>query len=384
MNKGLLRELTLRNNERGYCTTAVPFWGAFAAMPVFITVNLDRFCGLEGLFAMSQNTTTESTADYYLGCDVAKAKLDVSLIDARGVALWADVIPNEPAAIATYLLTLTGHHPGQTVECVVEATSTYHYALQEMCHQLSLPCRVYNPLITKSGIKSTVRGKKTDRTDALVIARMGLRGEGRLHTPELYMQTKHYARGCQKLSILSSSFRQYKTHFTELLDGEITSEFTELLQGVQQAITEARGQLYKDLAVSAKGPVFTRLQTIPGVGPYVASSLLGEVQDMTRFGSSKALVAYAGLDPKVTQSGKSLNSTGRLTKRGSSYLRRSVFLAANIARRHDAQFRALYDKKRAEGKTHTEATCVVARKLLRVIRSVWLSGEDYTVPEVRG
>jgi transposase len=327
---------------------------------------------------MSQNIPD---ADYYLGCDVAKAKIDVSLINAQGVELWADTILNEMAVIATFLLTLAGYYPEYAIQSVVEATGTYHYALLEASHVVEIPVRVYNPIITKSGIKGTVRGKKTDRTDALVIARMGLRGEGRLHVPESHMATKHYARSCQKLSILNSSFRQYKNHFTELLDGELTPDTTKLLQGIQQAIKEAREQIYKDLAESAKGEVFTRLQTIPGIGPYIASSLIGEIQDITRFQTVKALTAYAGLDPKIRQSGHSLNSTGRLTKRGSSYLRRSAFLAANVARRYDPQFQALYDKKRAEGKTYKEANCAVARKLLKVIRSVWLNGRNYEVPE---
>jgi transposase len=102
---------------------------------------------------------------------------------------------------------------------------------------------------------------------------------------------------------------------------------------------------------------------------------------MERFKTSKALIAFAGLDPKVRQSGKSINSTGRLTKRGSTYLRRSIFIAASVARQHDPQFRALYEKKRSEGKSYTVATIVVARKMLKVVRSVWLSGEPYAVPE---
>jgi len=331
---------------------------------------------------MPKNTHAQlPEADYYLGCDVAKAKLDVSLINAQSQELWFDIIPNEAGAIAAFLLTLTGAYPGERLQVVMEATGTYHYALAETSHAVGIPCRVYNPIITKSGIKSSIRGKKTDRTDALVVARMGLRGEGRIHTPEPYMTTKHYARGCQKLSILHSSFRQYKTHFTELLDGELTDDATTVLQDVQQAIKEARAQIYKDLAESAKGDIFTKLQTIPGVGPYVASSLIGEIQDIRRFRRAKELTAYAGLDPKIRQSGKSLNSTGRLTKRGSSYLRRSLFIAAGVARQYDPQFKALYDKKRDEGKGYTEATCVVARKLLKVVRSVWLSGKGYTVPE---
>lgn len=140
------------------------------------------------------------------------------------------------------------------------------------------------------------------------------------------------------------------------------------------SIKDARMQRYKDLAESAKGDVFIRLQTIPGIGPYIASSLIGEIQTIERFTN-----AHAGLDPRIKQRGHTLNTTGRLTKRGSSYLRRSLFIGANIARQCDPQFRALYDKKRAEGKPYTVANCVVARKLLTVVRAVWLGGKDYDV-----
>ena len=330
---------------------------------------------------MPKITPTIPAADYFLGCDVAKAKLDVALITANGQELWVTTIPNQVEAIATFLLTLSGAHPNETIVLVVESTGTYHLPFVETSYAIGMQCVVYNPLITKSGIKNSVRGKKTDRTDAVVIARMGLRGEGRLYTPEPYMTAKHYARSCQKLSILSSSFRQYKNHFSALLDGEITDDANELLAGIQTAIKEARAQMYKDLAQSAAGDTFTRLQTIPGIGPYIASSLIGEIQTMERFTGAHALTAYAGLDPRIRQSGHTLNSTGRLTKRGSSYLRRSVFIAASVARQYDPKFKALYNKKRAEGKPYTVAICVVARKLLSVVRAVWLSGKDYDVSQ---
>lgn len=321
---------------------------------------------------------------FFLGCDVAKLKLDISLINELGIEQWVDKLANDEVAIAETLLTIRATYPDDELVCVVEATGTMHFALAETCYALGIPCRVYNPLITKQQIKATVRGKKTDRTDATMIARLGLRGEGRLYTPELYKATKYYGRSCQKLSILSSSFAQYKTHITELLGEGLTDDAREVLGDIQQAIKAARNQLNKDMATSAEGDVFTRLQTIPGVGPYIASSLIGEIQDMQRFTTAKAFVAYAGLDPRIKQSGKSLNSTGKLTKRGSSYLRRSAFIAASVARQHDPQFKALYDKKRAEGKSYTVATCVVARKLLTVIRCVWLSGQTYTLPEDYG
>jgi transposase len=330
---------------------------------------------------MSTKQQLTIPATYYLGFDTAKAKLDWSLIDQRGIEQTYGVVTNNELDIATLLLTIAGNYPGETIHAVVESTSTYHYPLLDASQVVNVPCLVYNAILTKQQMKGTVRGKKTDRSDAFLVARVGWSGGGRLHTPEPYMATKHYARGAQKLSILSSSFRQYKTHFSELLNGEITPEFTVLLQGVQDAIQEARAQLYKDLSASANGEVFTRLQTITGIGPYVAASLIGEIQTMERFTSDKTLIAYAGLDPKIKQSGKALNVTGRLTKRGSTYLRRSLFIAANVSRQFDPRFKALYDKKRAEGKSYKQAQCAVSRKLLRVIRSVWLNGKDYCVPE---
>lgn len=317
---------------------------------------------------------------YFLGFDVAKAKLDYSLVNEQGIEQFFGKVANNEIDIATLLLSVAGNYPGDTLQCVVESTSTYHLALADTSLALGFPCRIFNPIITKQQIKATIRGKKTDRTDATMIARLGLRGEGRLYTSEPYSVTKHYARSAHKLGVLSGLFKNHHGHMTGLLGADVSSGSQLRMKAVQEAIAAARKQLCQDMAASAEGEVFRLLQTITGVGPYVAASLIGEIQDIRRFDSAKALTAYTGLDPKIRQSGKALNSTGRLTKRGSTHLRHSLFVAASVARQHDPQFKALYDKKRAEGKSYTVATCVVARKLLLVIRSVWLSGNDYTVP----
>lgn len=329
----------------------------------------------------STNIATTSDPTYWLGFDTAKAKLDYSLINQQGIEQDYGTVANNVAEIACLLLTIGGSYPGETMRCVVEATSTYHYVLLEACEAVGTQCIVYNAILTRQQINGSVRGKKTDRSDAFLVARVGWSGGGRIHTPELNLRTKHFARGCHKLSVLSSSFSQYKQHFTELLDGELSDDAKELLAGISRAIQEARAQLYKDLAISAQGETFRLLQTIPGIGPFVAASILGEIQDITHFPKAKHLIAYAGLDTKIRQSGDALNNTGRLTKRGSGYLRRSLFIGASVARQYDLQFKALYDKKRNEGRTYKEANVVVARKLLQVARSVWLSGNDYKLPE---
>jgi transposase len=313
---------------------------------------------------------------YFLGCDVSKRKLDLCLIDEVGTQIWADQVANEEADIAAYLMTVTGNYVD--VACVVEATGCYHLPLAEVAHVLGIPCRVYNPLLTKQQIKATVRGKKTDRTDALMIARLGLRGEGRQYLPEAYLSSKYLARGRSRLVQLRGAVTRYETHLSSRLGPEFSSpEMAAALEDVQTALSTAVQCFKRDMVAATPENLSQRLQSIPGVGPYIAASVIGEIQDMRRFATSKQLIAYAGLDPRIRQSGHTLNATGRLTKRGSNYLRHSMFLAASVARRCDPRFKALYEKKRAEGKTYTVAVCVVARKLLTIIRAVWVHDEDY-------
>jgi transposase len=314
---------------------------------------------------------------FYLGCDVSKIKIDVALVDEHGSVLWEDKVVNEPTALATFLLTVTGASPDTEITGVVEATGRYHYPLLDASVAVSVDCLVYNPILTKQGIRSSVRGKKTDRTDAIIIARMGLRGEGRLYTPEPYLATKMQTRSYQKLSEWRQSLNKHTGHLQAMNEAVMTEQVIAVFQAVEEAIQTARKELYREMQDSANGDVFRRLQTIPGIGPFVAACLIGEIQDMTRFKRPKHIVAYIGLDPRVRQSGHSLNSTGRLSKRGTPHVRRSLFIAAGAARRCDPYFKALYDKKRAEGKTYKVAVCAVSRKMLTIVRAVWLSGGIY-------
>ena len=323
----------------------------------------------KGVFAMA----------FFLGCDVCKTKIDLALVDDTSRILWQDVVSNDASILVSYLLTLMGNYPGQTIIGVVEATGRYHYSLLDASIAVSFACKVYNAILTKQGIKASIRGKKTDKTDAVLIARMGARGEGRLYTPEPHMTTKLQVRSYTKLGELKSSLKKHRDHLKAMDEDVMTEQVTAVFQTVEDAIEAARVKLYKELQTSADGEVFTNLQTIPGVGPFVASCLIGEIQDMVRFKRAKQLIAYVGVDPRVRQSGHSLNSTGHLTKRGSPHARRAIFLAANVARRFDPCCKAYYEKKRSEGKSYTVANCAVARKLLLIARAVWLSGGSYDI-----
>ena len=119
------------------------------------------------------------------------------------------------------------------------------------------------------------------------------------------------------------------------------------------------------------------LHTIPGIGMIAAATILAEIGDINRFKSSSALVAFAGIDPTVRQSGEFSSTHNHMSKRGSPYLRHAIFLAATTCSFHNNPLNAYYKKKREQGKHHLTATGAVARKLTTVIYAVLRDGKPY-------
>ena len=119
------------------------------------------------------------------------------------------------------------------------------------------------------------------------------------------------------------------------------------------------------------------LHTIPGIGIIGAATILAEIGDISRFKNSSALVAFAGIDPTVRQSGEFNSTHNHMSKRGSPYLRHAIFLAATTCSFHNSPLNAYYKKKRDQGKHHLTATGAVARKLTTVISAVLRDSKPY-------
>ena len=109
------------------------------------------------------------------------------------------------------------------------------------------------------------------------------------------------------------------------------------------------------------------IMTIPGIGVVNGGIILGEIGDIYRFSEPKKLLAFAGLDPSVHQSGNFQAQRTRMSKRGSRVLRYALMNAAHNVVKNNATFKAYYDTKRAEGRTHYSALGHCAGKLVRVI-----------------
>lgn len=120
-----------------------------------------------------------------------------------------------------------------------------------------------------------------------------------------------------------------------------------------------------------------QLTSIPGVGVVLAATILSEIGDISRFSSTDKLLAYAGLDPTVRQSGEFKSSQNRMSKRGSPYLRRAIWMASTSAVQFDPMFRAYYEKKRSEGLHYMNVIGHVSRKMTAVIFAVLRDSQPY-------
>ena len=119
------------------------------------------------------------------------------------------------------------------------------------------------------------------------------------------------------------------------------------------------------------------ITTITGIGDVLGAIIVSEIGDINRFERPNQLVAFAGLDVTVKQSGEFSGSKNKISKRGSPYLRRAIWLAAQRAAFCDPILSEYYQSLRARGKHHLTAVGGVARKLCNIIFVILKENRPY-------
>jgi transposase len=121
------------------------------------------------------------------------------------------------------------------------------------------------------------------------------------------------------------------------------------------------------------------ITSIPGIGPVTGPAILSEIGDIQRFETPKKLVAYAGLDASVYQTGQFEASVAHISKRGSPYLRHALWQAAIVAAQYDPDLLAFYQTKRKQGKHHNVVIGAVCRKLVARVFIVLKEQRPYII-----
>jgi len=153
----------------------------------------------------------------------------------------------------------------------------------------------------------------------------------------------------------------------------------EQIKYIESQIKETEAEINKIM-----GKVSSQITTIPGIGEILGAVILGEIGDINKFDNQRKLVAFAGIDATVKQSGEFESTNNKMSKRGSSYLRRALYQAALVAcvgRKPDPVLSKFYRKKIAEGKHHNVVIGAVMRKMCNIIYSVLTNDRPYEVRE---
>ena len=168
-----------------------------------------------------------------------------------------------------------------------------------------------------------------------------------------------YAKFANLKQLAKNSVGQYNEN-TDLLIStyvSIINNFNDKLDPIEKQIST----IIKELN--------PKMLTIPGLGEISAATILSEYGDISNFPTPGKMLAYAGLEPSVIESG-TLQSNGKMVKHGSSHLRYSIMNISMTILKYSPTFYDYYLKKRSEGKCHRVALSHVSKKLIRVIYSL--------------
>lgn len=128
----------------------------------------------------------------------------------------------------------------------------------------------------------------------------------------------------------------------------------------------------------------SKITTIPGIGKVLGAYILSEIGDIRRFDSPEQLLAYAGCDPRIYESGKHVGYSAPINKRGSMYLRTALFNATVAAFRQDPVMNEYVNRKIEQGKHYYNAIFHGVKKMTRIIYYILYNNVDYKSPKIMG
>ena len=154
------------------------------------------------------------------------------------------------------------------------------------------------------------------------------------------------------------------------------------IKKLKEDMAEAERTIGEMIKLAQELPDFSIIKSIPGIGDNLAARIIAELGDMTRFKKRSELVAFAGLDPRISESGQNDGDHMHITKKGNKRLRCLLYLAVTCSirlKRDDNSIKDFYIKKKQQSNPMCSkaAKTACASKLVRIIYSMCKTGELY-------
>jgi transposase len=340
----------------------------------------------------TQTDATQKTLSRWCGCDVAKATFEVALLlpvqEERPFTMKDMPVRTfqrtregvrEFLAWADELLEPSGEGPSP-LRVVMEATGKYsiELAIWMSAERRSLSPAIINPQTARAFTESLSLRNKTDKTDARALAIYGVE-----RRPVAYEPPSRELSELRSLSRHRQSVIEIRVAEENRL--KETNDSPLVRQMLKRHIAQLRrdeGRLEKEMKkVIDKMPQLKRdaqaTDQIDGVGFITAVTVLAEVGDLRRFEKARQLSAFSGISPRQNRSGQSVHHKTRMSKKGSSRVRKALYMPAMAAIRGHNDLADCYHRLLAQGKPKKAALGAVMRKLLLLMRAILISGQEY-------
>ncbi len=314
------------------------------------------------------------------GVDVSAKDFSVAIDPGTG-RLWEGVFNNDAAGHRKLVRRLTRGKRRPRV--CVEATGIYHL---DLCLALAqagdIDVMVANPRTTKDFARAQLRRSKTDRTDARSLLEFVRRMEFSAWVPpdSSILALRAFSRRIQAL-LVSRAQEKNRLHADEAVSAtppairESIERHIEAINAEVDALTEAALEVVRSDTVLTQR--FDHLVSVKGIAQASAVTLLAELSVLPAGMTARQWVAHAGLDPRHSESGTSVQAAVRISKVGNRHLRAALFLPALVAAQHEEQVRAFYQHLITRGKKPMQALVAVMRKLLHAIHGMFQWDDDF-------
>lgn len=310
-----------------------------------------------------------------LGIDISKDKFDVALL--ANEEYQTGTFDNNKKGCQSLANWLKKKKAKDAHVCI-EATGRYGEVVAAFLHERGYPVSVVNPARIKAYSNSQLKRNKTDLEDARVIAHFCA-----TQNPYLWSPPPPEIQELQELTRRLDNLKKDRTRELNRLKSGISSD--SVLTNIEDHVAfldaqiEAVKKQINDLI--NKHPDLRKqrdlLATIDGIGDLTAAKFLAEVPDISRFDSAPELAAYAGLTPKVHNSGSSVRRRSSLSKTGNSHIRVAFYMPALSAMRHNSIVRALAQRLEERGKARMTIVAAAMRKLIHLAFGVLKTGRPF-------
>jgi transposase len=311
-----------------------------------------------------------------IGIDISKLKFDLCLLRENN-KLKHKVFPNSASGFVQLSAWLQKQKVDDVHACM-EDTGTYGEALALYLFDAGHAVSIINPAIIKAYAQSRLSRTKTDKADATLIAQFCAERKPPAWQP-LAREVRELQALVRRLESLLE-MRQMEINRleagtgAELVRESLTEHITFLDEEIKRTTTVIRQHIDQHPALREQREL---LVSIPGIGETTAAKLLAEMLDVKLYKSARQLAAFAGLVPRLHESGSSIKRKARLSKTGAPRLRKALYFPAIAAIKYNPYIKALSVRLKERGLCPMQIIGAAMRKLVHLAYGVLKSGKPF-------